>query len=103
MKYKGYLGIIEYDAKAKIIHGQVMGLKDIITFQGSSVQELEQAFHDSVDDYLNWCKDRGEKAEKTFSGRLNLRIPSKLHEYLAIEAAKRGMSLNDFINYKLNN
>jgi predicted HicB family RNase H-like nuclease len=48
MKYKGFLGHIEYDNEAKIFHGQIIGLKDIITFQGKSVEELEKAFRDSV-------------------------------------------------------
>jgi len=56
MKYKGYIGHIEYDDKAKIFHGEVIGLKDVITFQGSSVEELEEAFKGSVEDYLGWSK-----------------------------------------------
>ncbi|HEV2917067.1 MAG TPA: type II toxin-antitoxin system HicB family antitoxin [Candidatus Babeliales bacterium] len=101
MQYKGYIGNVTYDAEAKIFHGEVIGLKDIITFQGTTVQGLEKAFHDSVDDYLLWCKERGEKPEKTFSGKLNLRIPPELHAHLAVEAAKRNMSLNDFMKEKL--
>ena len=64
MKYKGYIGHVSYDDKAQIFHGEVLELKDVITFQGTTVEELEQAFHDSVDDYLIWCKQRGEKPEK---------------------------------------
>ena len=56
MKYKGYIGHVEYDDEAKIFHGEVVGLKDIITFQGSSVEELGEAFKDSVEDYLTWLK-----------------------------------------------
>ena len=63
MQYKGYIGHVEYDDEAKIFHGQIVGLKDVITFQGSSVEELEVAFRDSVEDYLAWCKK--EKSEKT--------------------------------------
>ncbi len=64
MKYKGYMGQFEYDNEAKIFHGEVAHLRDIITFQGKSIEELEQAFHDSIDDYLFWCKERKEKPEK---------------------------------------
>lgn len=63
MKYKRYIGHVEYDDVAKIFHGEVVGLKDIITFQGSSVEELEEAFRNSVEDYLAWCKKRKEKPE----------------------------------------
>ncbi len=101
MKYKGYIGHVEYDDEAKIFHGEVVGLRDIITFQGKSVGELEQAFHDSINDYFNWCKERGEKPEKTFSGTFNLRIPPELHAKLALHARTVGMSLNSYVTEKL--
>ena len=101
MKYKGYIGHVEYDNEAKIFHGEVVGLSDIITFQGKSVEELEQAFTDSVDDYLVWCKERGEKPEKTFSGIFNLRIPPELHAKLAFQAKTMGISLNSYVTEKL--
>ncbi len=101
MKYKDYIGHVEYDDETKIFHGEVVGLRDIITFQGKSVEELEQAFKDSVDDYLNWCKKRGEKPEKTFSGTFNLRIPPELHAKLAFQAKTMGISLNAYVTEKL--
>jgi len=101
MRYKGYIGNVVFDDEAKIFHGNVVGLKDIITFQGTSVKELEAAFKDSIDDYLAWCKERGEKPEKTFSGNLHLRMNPELHANLALEAAKQGVSLNEFITEKL--
>ena len=97
MKYKGYVGKVSYDADAKIFHGDVIGLKDVITFQGTSVQELDQAFKDSINDYIAWCKKRGETPEKTFSGNLRLRISPDLHATLAHLAATQGLSLNSFI------
>ena len=101
MKYKGYIGHVEYDDDAKIFHGEVVGLKDIITFQGKSVDELEQAFKDSVNDYLAWCKERGEKPEKTFSGTFNLRIPPDLHAKIALQAQMAGLSLNSYVTERL--
>ena len=97
MKYKGYIGHVEYDNEAKIFHGEVLGLRDIITFQGDSVDELEQSFKDSVNDYLDWCKRRKEKPEKTFSGTFNLRIPPELHAKLVIQARALDLSLNAFV------
>jgi predicted HicB family RNase H-like nuclease len=101
MKYKGYIGHVEYDDEARIFHGEVVGLRDIITFQGTSVEELEQAFKDSIEDYLAWCKERREKPEKTFSGTFNLRIPPELHAKLAFQAKTFGMSLNTYVTEKL--
>lgn len=101
MKYKGYFGHVQYDDEAKIFHGEVVGLRDIITFQGTSVDELEQAFKDSVEDYLAWCRERGEKPEKTFSGTFNLRISPELHAKLAFQAKTMGLSLNSYVSTKL--
>lgn len=101
IKYKGYFGDVKFDSEARLFHGNAIGLKDVITFQGTNVQEIQQAFKDSVNDYLAWCKERGEKPEKTFSGKLHLHLNPELHARLALEAAKQGVSLNDYINNKL--
>ncbi len=101
MKYKGYEAIVSFDDDARIFHGEVVGIKDVITFQGLSVDELEQAFYESVDDYLAFCKERGEQPEKAFSGNLRLRIPPKLHALLSQEAHRKGVSLNKLICSKL--
>ncbi|MCB1073526.1 MAG: type II toxin-antitoxin system HicB family antitoxin, partial [Chlamydiia bacterium] len=74
MKYKGYLGSVAYDDEAEVFFGSVLGIKDVITFQGRSVDEIKQAFRDSVNDYLDFCRERGEKPDKPYSGKFNLRI-----------------------------
>lgn len=101
MKYKGYIGKVVYDDEARLFHGDVMGLRAVITFQGTNVDELEQAFKDSIDTYIDWCKKRKVSPEKSFSGNLHIRLSSKDHERLSQEAAKRDMSLNSFIVEKL--
>ncbi len=97
MKYKGYQGQVVYDEDAKLFHGEVVGLRDVVTFQGTSVEELEQAFKDSVDEYLDFCKELGRTPEKPFSGNLMLRLPPELHEKAAYEARNNGVSLNAWI------
>jgi len=98
IKYKGYFGEVQYDSDAKIFHGEVIGLKDVITFQAKTVEGLEKAFKDSINDYLEWCNERGEKPEKTYSGKIHLRMNPELHAQLALEAVKKRISLNDLIN-----
>lgn len=98
MKYKGFTGHVEYDDEAKIFHGEVLGIKDVVTFQGITVDEIEQAFQDSVNDYLAFCEERGEQPDRPFSGKFNLRIPPDLHAKLAIAAQLQGESLNSYIN-----
>jgi predicted HicB family RNase H-like nuclease len=103
MKYKGYTGHVEYDDEAKIFHGKVLGIKDVVTFQGTTVDEIEQAFKDSVDDYLAFCKERDEEPERPFSGKFNLRIPPNLHAKLSLAAQLQGESLNNYITKMLQN
>jgi predicted HicB family RNase H-like nuclease len=97
MKYKGYEAIVEYDDEAEIFYGEVVNLRDVITFQGDSVKDLKQAFHDSIDDYLDFCQERGEEPEKPFSGKFMLRINPDLHKLIAIKARKEGRSLNSWV------
>ena len=75
----------------------VINTRDIITFQGESVGELKKAFEDSVDDYLQWCEEDGVSPEKPYSGRLNLRLSPETHKKAAINAKKKGTSLNKYI------
>jgi len=94
MEYKGYIARVEYDDEAKLFHGQIMNLRDVITFQGRSVKELRKALRDSVDDYVEFCASRGEKPEKPFSGKVLLRLTPELHRAAMVAAAQRRRSLN---------
>jgi predicted HicB family RNase H-like nuclease len=101
LKYKGYAGQVSFDAEAKIFHGEVLGLKDVITFQGTTVRELERAFRDSIEDYLEFCAKRGEKPEKPCSGKFVVRLSPALHSRVIIEAKQEGVSLNRFVEESL--
>lgn len=97
MEYKGYIGIVNFDSDAKIFHGDVINTRDVITFQGTSVKEIEKSFKESIDDYLKWCKEDGVDPEKPYSGKFNLRIPPELHREIAIASTKLNVSLNKFV------
>ncbi len=101
MRYKGYRGQVTYDEDGRTFYGRVVGLKDVITFQGTTVDELEQAFKDSVDAYFEYCTQLGDQPEKPCSGNLRLRMKPELHAELVMQAAKEGVSLNTLINNKL--
>ena len=101
LEYKGYTGNVEFDAEAGLFHGEVLDTRDVITFQGTSVEDLQQAFRDSVDDYLDFCKERNEEPDKPFSGRLMVRLSSDLHRKLYVEAKRGGKSLNQLISERL--
>lgn len=101
MEYKGFIGLVEFDAEAAIFHGDVVNTRDVITFQGKSVAEIRKAFRESVDDYLEFCRQRGEEPDKPFSGKLVLRMEPALHRALAIAARRERKSLNSLIVEKL--
>ena len=94
LQHKGYAGQVEFDDEARLFHGEVIDLRDVVTFQGRSVEELEEAFRDSVDDYLEFCEERGEEPDRPLSGRLTLRVSSQLHLEAYARARKEGKSLN---------
>ncbi len=77
-----------------MFHGEVLDTRDVITFQGTSVSDLEKAFRESIEDYLDFCKERGEAPDKPFSGRLMLRLPPELHRRVHVEARRAGKSIN---------
>lgn len=97
IKYKGYLGKVTYDSDLKIFHGDVIGLRHVITFEGTNPQEIEQSFKDAIDDYLEMCQEEGIKPERTFTGRFIVRLPADLHERLVREAVIKNKSLNTYI------
>jgi len=97
MEYKGYVGKVEFDEEAGIFHGEVIDTRDVITFQGRSVDELKPAFQESIDDYLAFCKQRGEEPNKPFSGQFVTRVPPELHREVNLAASVSGRSLNAWV------
>jgi predicted HicB family RNase H-like nuclease len=103
MKYKGYEAIVEFDDEDRLFVGRVINTRDVIAFDGSSVDELEQSFHAAIDEYLQDCQTMGKTPDKPFSGRFNLRISPELHRQAATQAEKKGISLNALVELALQN
>jgi predicted HicB family RNase H-like nuclease len=101
MSYKTYEAVVEYDEDAEIFHGEVISLRDVITFQGKSVSELKRAFAASVEDYLAFCRQRGEEPEKPFSGQFVVRAEPALHKAMFSAAKRAGVSLNRWVTSAL--
>lgn len=101
MEYKGYIGHVEFDDEAGVFHGDVINTRDVITFQGTTVEELRQALKDSVECYLEFCVEMGKAPEKPFSGKFMLRIPPDLHRKAYESARKAGKSLNAWVADRL--
>lgn len=97
MTYLGYGAKVTFDADAEVLHGEVIGLRDVITFQAASVEGLRKAFEDSVDDYLAWCAEIGQEPERVYAGRFLLRMDPDLHRDLSFAAERAGVSINAFV------
>jgi len=95
--YKGYTATVEFDADEMVLHGRVDNIRDVITFQAVSVDELQSAFEEAIDDYLDLCVERGEQPEKPFSGKFVLRLDADLHRQIAQRSARERKSLNAWI------
>lgn len=101
IKYKNYTGSIEFDDENNFFHGEVINMRDVITFQGKSIAELRKALKDSIEDYLDFCKKRKEDPEKPFSGHFIVRTTPEIHQKIFHAAKKSGKSLNAWIEEKL--
>jgi predicted HicB family RNase H-like nuclease len=97
LTHKGYTGVVEFDDEANIFHGEVVHVNDVITFQGSTVEELRAAFVESVEDYLDFCAKRGEEPSKPFSGQFVVRVSPELHRKVSVGAQVQGTSINAFV------
>ena len=98
LKYKGYTGCVEFSAADNCLHGKVLGMtKDSITYEGETVNELKTDFQNAVDSYIEGCQDLGIAPRKPYSGVLNIRIPSEIHEKVALLAMQQGMTVNALI------
>ena len=96
MKYKGYIARIEYDEDDHIFVGHLAGIKDIVGFHGITVDELEGAFHESVDNYIAISEETGRPIQKPYSGKLMLRVSPDVHAAVATAAEVHGKSINQW-------
>lgn len=48
--YKGYTATVTVDDELRVFHGEMLGITDVVTFQAANYDELETAFHESVDE-----------------------------------------------------
>jgi predicted HicB family RNase H-like nuclease len=97
MEYKGYRGAVCYSAEDRLLHGRILGIEDLVNFEGAEVEELEKAFREAVDDYLALCEKLGRTPDREYSGRIPLRIDRTLHRRVAIAADSAAKSVNSWI------
>ena len=101
MTHLGYVAVIELDEDAGLFHGEVINTRDVLTFQGRTLDELKTAFADTIADYVEWCRERGKGPERPYSGNFTVRLSPELHRRIATAAAREGKSVNAFIAERL--
>lgn len=97
MSLDGYVAVLSLDDEAGVFHGEVVNLRDVLTFQGRSPEELRLAFRDTLDDYRAWCAERGKTPEEPYTGTVSLKLGPELHRRAAETAARSGVTLDAFI------
>ena len=74
IKYKGYHASVEYDAEDDLFIGEVFGIADSLNFHGRSILEVNAMFHQSIENYLDLCKQIGKDPERAADYELACRI-----------------------------
>lgn len=101
LNYKGYVGHVMFDPDKSLLHGTVVNTRDVITFESRTTKGVKKAFQNSVDDYLEFCRSRGESPDKPYSGHFITRISPELHRDVSIAAKVAGKSLNAWVAEQL--
>ena len=103
IEYNGYIGSIEYSNEDRCFSGKLEMIDDLVTFEATNADELEENFQNAVNEYIETCKELNSEPQKTYKGVFNVRIDPVLHRRIYQEALKAGISLNAFVQKALNN
>jgi predicted HicB family RNase H-like nuclease len=97
LEYKDYCGTVEYSAVDNVLHGKVLGIRGLISYEGDSLQSLKDDFEGAIDDYLESCAEDGLEPQKPYKGNFNVRVSPELHRSLAIYSQSHGQTLNSTV------
>ena len=103
MEYKNYVGSVEFSESDGVFFGKVMGIRAMISYEGTNAKELVEDFHGAVDDYLMLCEAEGKEPERAYKGSFNVRVSPELHKQAVIYASSHHMSLNSLVEAALRN
>lgn len=102
MVYKGYIGSVEFSEADTVFYGKVLGIRSLVSYEGTTAAELIANFHDSVDEYLELCHKEGSKPEIAYKGSFNVRLKPETHKRAALYALAHNESLNSFMEAAVN-
>lgn len=97
LNYKGFIGSVSFSEEDGVFFGKIEGINGLVNFEGESVSELTEAFHEAVNEYVAYCKAEGIELQKSYTGDINVHVSPDTHSRIAMLAKKAGMSINGFI------
>lgn len=97
MRYKGYFAKVQYSEEDNCFWGEIEGINDLISFEGTSVKELRKDFEEAIDSYIEHCQRYNKEPQKQYSGSFNIRINPELHREASLLSKLKDMSLNQFV------
>ena len=101
LQYKDFIGSVHFSAQDGVLFGKIEGINDLITFEGTTVEEINNAFREAVDDYIDICKETGKTLQKSYKGSFNVRIAPELHKKAVQKSLILGISLNKLVQRAL--
>lgn len=98
-KYKKYIGSVEIDMEENVLHGKVMFISGLITYESVKfdLDELKHEFEESVNEYLADCEELGIEPELSCKGQFNVRVTPELHQEANLLAMRNNESLNALV------
>jgi len=97
MMINGQKAVIAYDEDCDLFRGEFIGLNGGADFYAADIQGLHREGAVSLRVFLDMCKEDEREPYKNFSGKFNVRIPSRLHADAVAMAKSKGESLNQFV------
>ena len=97
LSHRNYSGSIEVSLDDGCLHGEILFINDLVSYESETVGGLQTAFEEAVDLYLDKCRRDGLEPDKPCSGTFNVRLSPELHRHASVAAARKGQSLNDFV------
>ncbi|MBS1524492.1 MAG: type II toxin-antitoxin system HicB family antitoxin [Bacteroidetes bacterium] len=101
LQHQQYYASVHFSTDDEVFYGRILGINDLVSFEGASVKELKKSFREAVEDYIATCKTIGKEPEKTYKGTFNVRVSVDLHKEAAHFAAVHDITLNEFVKVAL--
>ena len=92
--YKGYQGSVETAIEDGVLHGKILFINDLVTYEAQTLKALKKQFESAVNDYLASCKALDKEPDKTLTGQFNVRVGEDLHRRIALNALQTNTSIN---------